>query len=141
MSNSIPEMLRYNAEFFHGHLGPFLVLGLKAGLEANKILGRNPLETRAIVETEIKPPCSCFIDGIQFTTGCTMGKANIELREKQCLSVVFFQNGSRLRLDLKSDVLERLKRITTRVESMRTALELSDQPIRALFVVDSKKQE
>lgn len=25
---------------FHGHLGPYLVLGLKAGLYANQILGR-----------------------------------------------------------------------------------------------------
>ena len=141
MFNSIPERLRYNAEVFHGHLGPFLVLGLKAGLVANKILGRNPFETRAIVETELKPPCSCFIDGIQFSTGCTMGKANIELREKQCLSVVFVKNGGSLRLELKRDILDKLKRITVHEEIRRMALDLSEQPVKELFIIDSKKTE
>ncbi|GAH35171.1 unnamed protein product, partial [marine sediment metagenome] len=32
---------------FHGHLGPYLVLGLRAGLFANQIFGRDPMKTEA----------------------------------------------------------------------------------------------
>lgn len=37
---------------FHGHLGPFLLLGLKAGLFANEVLGKDYFKTEAIIEAE-----------------------------------------------------------------------------------------
>ena len=41
---------------FHGHLGPYLVLGLKAGLYANQTLGRDPMKTEAFIKTKATPP-------------------------------------------------------------------------------------
>jgi len=61
---------------FHGHLGPYLVLGLKAGLFANQIFGRKPMKTEAFIKTKTTPPQSCFADGVQFSTGCTLGKGD-----------------------------------------------------------------
>lgn len=68
--------LRRAAEF-HGHLGPWLVLGLRAGIEARRRLRATPFELQCRVYCRERPPHSCFIDGIQLGSGCTMGKANI----------------------------------------------------------------
>ena len=87
----VTEEIVDGAVRFHGHLGPFPILGLKAGLFANEVLGKDYLQTTVIVETESTPPCLCFLDGIQFVTGTTMGKGNIELRRGNALRAIFFQ--------------------------------------------------
>jgi len=136
MSSSIPDRLLDEAVRFHGHLGAFLVLGLKAGLYANEFLGKDYFATRAVVETELVPPGSCFVDGVQLATGCTMGKGNIELRQGGSLSVTFMKKGKEIRLWLRDDVLERLKRISSKARSREAALALVDQPIQELFHVE-----
>lgn len=133
MSSSVPKRLLDEAVRFHGHLGAFLVLGLKAGLRANEVLGKDYFGTRAVVETELVPPGSCFVDGVQLATGCTMGKGNIELRKGDSLSVTFMKKGKGIRLWLRDDVLERLKRISSKERSREAALALVDQPIQDLF--------
>ncbi|MCX7919270.1 MAG: formylmethanofuran dehydrogenase subunit E family protein [bacterium] len=63
---------------FHGHLGPYLVLGYRMGAiglretNAKKYFGVN-----IAVHCPNKPPVRCLIDGLQFATGATYGKANI----------------------------------------------------------------
>ncbi len=65
---------------FHGHLGPFLVLGLRMGLLALRELDcRGHFDLEAQVEMGTTPPLSCMIDGIQVATGCTLGKGNIRV--------------------------------------------------------------
>ncbi len=78
MSYGAADLLKA-ASYFHGHTGPFLVLGLKAGELSNRMLGRDPFKTSVDVYSSPKPPQSCMIDGIQFSTGCTMGKGNISI--------------------------------------------------------------
>lgn len=66
------------AAAFHGHLGPYLVLGLKAGEFAIKKLGCTKyfgLEVKVFGAQE--KPKSCLIDGLQLSTGATFGKGNI----------------------------------------------------------------
>jgi hypothetical protein len=58
------EKLLMRAVEFHGHLGPYLVLGLRAGLYANQVLGKDPMETEARIKTKTSPPESCFADGV-----------------------------------------------------------------------------
>jgi formylmethanofuran dehydrogenase subunit E len=62
---------------FHGHIGPFLAVGLKMGLLANERIGRDPMGMKATVLVQDRPPRSCVLDGIQYSTGCTLGKYNI----------------------------------------------------------------
>jgi len=93
---------------FHGHLGPYLVLGLKAGLYANQILGRDPMKTEAFIETKVTPPESCFADGVQFSTGCTFGKGNIHLKDGEDLQVTFKRNDQKLLLKLKKQIIEEI---------------------------------
>ena len=79
-------------ENFHGHLGPFVVLGYRMGLIANKKFGNNPFEKKAIVYTGTTPPISCIVDGIQMSSGCTLGKGNIKTIDKSEAKAEFFSN-------------------------------------------------
>ena len=92
---------------FHGHLGPYLIIGFKMGELSNEILGKetgagsgHPLK-KAIVKTGTKPPMSCIIDGIQYISGCTLGKGNIEIINSQKPEVTFIMNDKELTISLK----------------------------------------
>jgi len=104
----IPNHVLELAIGFHGHLGPFLILGLRAGLFANQVLGKDCFNTEAVVETDLKPPCSCFVDGVQVATGCTMGKRNIELIKGSGLSATFTKGERKIRIELKRNLLIQL---------------------------------
>jgi formylmethanofuran dehydrogenase subunit E len=65
---------------FHGHLGPFLVIGVRMGVTARRILAflgneRNGLHVT--VRVPLITPYSCVLDGIQSTTQCTIGNGRL----------------------------------------------------------------
>ena len=136
-SNITEELLKEGVKF-HGHLGPFLILGLKAGLFANKILGKDCFEVYTTVETEPSPPFSCVLDGIQVATGCTMGKRNIELKSGKHLSITFTRGEKRLKISLKDEVLNDLKNMNSREESEKKAKILINQPFHKLFNIEEQ---
>ena len=121
---------------FHGHLGPFLVLGVKAGLLANSVLGKDCFKTEAVVTTYPHPPNSCFVDGIQFVTGCTMGKLNIKLRRGKGTSVLFTKEGRRLRLKVKDRTLESISKIKSERESGKESVRLMNVSSSELFDIE-----
>ena len=105
-------------EQFHGHLGPYAVIGYRMGLIANKKLGSDPFIKKAVVWTGSKPPLSCIIDGIQISSGCTYGKGNITIKNEGIAKAEFSTNdGKHMGIMLRSDVR---KEIDTKVteESM-----------------------
>jgi len=96
---------------FHGHIGPFLAIGLRMGLLANEILGRSPFDTRADITVRPEPPRSCLVDGVQYVTGCTMGKGNIVIKPHPSLVRARFTQGKRvLVVGLKPAFLRRMGR-------------------------------
>ena len=96
-------------EKFHGHLGPYVVIGYRMGLISNKILGENPFSKNAIVKTGINPPISCIIDGIQMSSGCTLGKGNIKVNDNNIAKAVFTNNnGEKVEISLKSYIREEI---------------------------------
>jgi len=119
---------------FHGHLGPYLILGLKAGLFVNETFGKDCFKTRAIIETIGETPYLCFVDGIQISTGCTMGKGNIELIEGDGISAEFQRDKKNLKIILRKEVFERLLNIQ-KGEEEKIAQGLSKKPIQELFEV------
>lgn len=134
--DAITEDLLRDAVRFHGHLGPFLALGLKAGLFANEVLGKDCFKTRAIVETEPKPPYSCFVDGVQVATGCTMGKRNIKIKRGKSLSLIIIKDDKSVKMSLKEEVLESLKNMSFREAAEKKALEIINKPISDLFDIN-----
>lgn len=95
--------------YFHGHLGPFLIAGIRMGLFALEIL-RSPgyFDLQAELETGTDPPLSCLTDGIQIGSGCTLGKGNIRVFEK-CRPRVHFSNkaGARVTIELRPEIHRR----------------------------------
>jgi formylmethanofuran dehydrogenase subunit E len=65
---------------------------------------------RARVESQAEPPMRCVLDGIQFSSGCTMGKGNIGLESATDPAVTFEKEGRRLRIALKPGWRERIDR-------------------------------
>lgn len=124
---------------FHGHLGPFLVLGLKAGLLVNSLFGKDCFKTKAIVTSEPSPPSSCFVDGVQFVTGCTMGKRNIELRKGRDVSVLFLKENKGLRLRVKKEIFDCIRSISSEKTSEEASLSLLNKSANELFEVEKWK--
>lgn len=97
---------------FHGHLGPYLVLGLLMGGYALKQIKAKPhfgLEVKVWGAKD--KPKSCLIDGLQLSTGCTYGKGNIHKYNGKAIKVSFLNRDSRekLHLSLRERTIERLE--------------------------------
>ena len=91
---------------FHGHLGPYVVVGYRMGQVANREISEDPFEKEAVAFTGRNPPVSCIVDGVQFSSGCTLGKGNVEIDGDQEPSVEFSGNGTSLKTTLKKEVRE-----------------------------------
>jgi formylmethanofuran dehydrogenase subunit E len=142
------EEVEHSEEFllsaikFHGHLGPYLVLGLRAGLYANKVLGKDPMETEAIIKTKTTPPESCFVDGVQLSTGCTYGKRNISLEEGEGLQVTFKKNDQKLALKLKVEVIEEMNSLPSEEKAWEDlAQDLYKREIAEIFEIVQKTKD
>lgn len=92
----------------HGHFGPYLNLGIKMGLLALELLevkGYFDLSTE--VELEYRTPMSCLIDGLQISTGCTMGKGNIKVKNNPgIIKALFKSNYKALLITLKPEIIK-----------------------------------
>lgn len=114
---------------FHGHLGPFLVCGLRMGLLTLRELdSRGHFDLRAHVETGTTPPLSCLIDGIQVATGCTLGKGNIEVLHRNKARATFSKGERRLLVDLRPEVLELVEEGDAEALARRV-MELEDEEL------------
>ena len=68
---------------FHGHLGPWLTVGALVGQDALRRLatrGHWQIEVVCYLPPDKQCPApTCMLDGLQATTGATMGKCNLRL--------------------------------------------------------------
>jgi len=82
-----------DAEKLHGHLGPFLVIGVRMGKIAERILNTNIGENKLQVTAKIPllTPLSCILDGIQATTKCTIGNQKLRMENSQKEITVRFE--------------------------------------------------
>jgi formylmethanofuran dehydrogenase subunit E len=104
-----PELYDHAIEF-HGHGGPFMVIGLRMGLEALRILdARGWFEIKCTAMLRWMPPDSCVIDGIQVATGCTMGKHNIDVIEREGVAAIFKAGEKTLTISLRSTILAKVR--------------------------------
>lgn len=92
---------------FHGHLGVYVTLGLRMGAIGRRHLGHYKGLTAA-VRADAKPPMRCVLDGVQFSSGCTIGKGNISFRPGSNPEVVFAKEGQTLRVALRPGWREKI---------------------------------
>jgi formylmethanofuran dehydrogenase subunit E len=94
---------------FHGHVGPYAIIGYKMGLIANKNLGADPFCKKVVVWTDTNPPLSCVIDGIQLSSGCTLGKGSITIEKGEIPKALFEgNNGKQIQITLKTNVKDEI---------------------------------
>lgn len=125
---------------FHGHLGPYVVLGFRAGQIANRELSDDPFGKRAHTMTGFKPPISCFTDGVQLGSCCTLGKGNISV-SGECEARVRFElkDCSRsIEIFLTKETLARIDAAKGWDESEQLACQMLEDPESSLFVVKKR---
>jgi formylmethanofuran dehydrogenase subunit E len=138
-STRFSRNLLKTATDFHGHLGPYLVLGLRMGLIANKTLQPRRLhDISATVWTKQSPPESCLLDGIQVSSGCTFGKTNLRTRSGSRIQARFRKGNRSLLIRPTEETVKLLRSTTgrrTEKEVENLAVSLGSMPDRALFFV------
>jgi formylmethanofuran dehydrogenase subunit E len=122
---------------FHGHLGPYIVLGYRIGRYSLNILKADPFNLKAQVFCSGITPQSCLADGVQLGSGCTLGKGNIEIIKSDTLSCIFYNEGKEIRITPKP--LKTLNQSDPDYELNieRYAESLYNLPDEDLFRVDS----
>ena len=124
------------AEGFHGHLGPYLVLGLLAGeIALKKLRCRKYFCLKVRVWGATKKPKSCLIDGLQLSTGSTYGKGNIRQLNGSAIKVGFCNRTYRKKiiLELKDDLIRKLNKTNTHKDSELLAKKLYKTEHTKLF--------
>ncbi|MCX8206887.1 MAG: formylmethanofuran dehydrogenase subunit E family protein [Methanothrix sp.] len=129
---SLDNMIERGSEF-HGHLGPFLVLGIRMGLAALRELGSHGhRDISAVVRSGSMPPVSCMADGIQISTGCTLGKGNISVVQDGVPEVTFHSNGRSVSFRVRRSIVERISELS-HDELEDFSWELSRMPLNSII--------
>lgn len=116
---------------FHGHLGPNVIYGYRMGIIARP---DGHKDAKANVYCGGVPPMSCLIDGIQMTSGCTMGKGNIEIAGEGELKAVFeYKDGRKLIIKVRDDVYRRFQEGLTHDNEDERSEEIFGLPDEVLF--------
>jgi len=94
---------------FHGHLGPYAVIGYRMGKIACRVLNNDPFSKSVTVMTGTQPPISCIVDGVQVGSGCTLGKGNIKIQnKKQPIAIFKDKNGKQIKITLKNHIQDEI---------------------------------
>jgi len=131
------------AQDFHGHLGPFLVMGVRMGLAAVKYFGESSC-LKVWVKVPLSPPFSCVIDGIQASTKCTVGNRKLSFKNSsRTISGLFTAHDAPKALNVRvlpeaiDDLTEKL---SSGVSVEKLAWDTACLPIDRLFVVEKRNR-
>jgi len=125
---------------FHGHLGPYLVLGLLAGeLALKKLRYKKYFGLDVKIWGANKRPKSCLIDGLQLSTGATYGKGNIRKLNSKIIKIVARgkRENNRLVIKFREELIKELKAAKTHRDSEILANKLYKTNPSELFLTES----
>jgi formylmethanofuran dehydrogenase subunit E len=144
ISEELTSLIK-KAAGFHGHLGPFLVIGVRIGSLTEKILNVNAEESTKLRVTARLPlltPFSCIIDGIQATTQCTVGNQKLRIENSQAKIIVYSeqQNSDKaLRIHVNPKIIGELKdRYSEGASNEELAQEIASMPESQLFIMEKR---
>ena len=125
---------------FHGHLGPYAVIGWKAGLLAGEILGsENGIKGVDATVYTGRTPYSCMVDGLQLSSNCTYGKRNIKIVDKNLLRLEFKTKKDSVILNVRDDIKEYLDKNMTKRNEEKLAYDVLIMPNKDVFDISIKK--
>jgi hypothetical protein len=119
---------------FHGHLGPYAVLGYRMGLTARR---RFPLRIYARVHSGTKRPLSCLADGVQMSSCCTLGKSNITVLEDAEARVEFSDGSEHLEMTALPEVVNDISSRCDHHNEEEMAMQLYSMSDEELWTVRS----
>jgi len=95
---------------FHRHLGIFSLIGAKMGIRAREIL-EAPFDTLEVVSLAgNSPPLSCMNDGLQVSTGASLGRGTIKISDGSPQpAAIFIYKNQELTLRIKKELLNRIR--------------------------------
>ena len=139
----LTNLIEKGAEF-HGHLGPFLVLGIRTSLiglrelDASRKFGQLSVTARL----KLSVPFSCLIDGIQVVTRCTVGNRMLKLEESQRGMVVHFRlrnSDKALTVHVNHGAVEYLmNKFSEGVSNEELAWKIASLPEGQLFMIEKQ---
>lgn len=96
---------------FHRHLGIYSILGAKMGLAAREYFHVGLDELTVLSHAGLQPPISCLNDGLQVSTGATLGHGTIRVADTDLPrpSAQFTHNDQTITLTLKQTFWEQIK--------------------------------
>ncbi|MGB9756676.1 MAG: formylmethanofuran dehydrogenase subunit E family protein [Candidatus Bathyarchaeales archaeon] len=119
----------------HGHFGPFLVLGVRMGETAKKILKTANLKVTA--KLPLSTPFSCVLDGIQVATQCTIGNQKLKIENSSkgiCVDFQCVNTGKKLAITINSQITKTLmKKFSEGASNEELAWEIATTPEKTKF--------
>ncbi|MEM2318727.1 MAG: formylmethanofuran dehydrogenase subunit E family protein [Candidatus Bathyarchaeia archaeon] len=129
-----------NAENLHGHLGPFLVIGVKMAKLAMKELNASEnkvLSMQIFAKLPLITPFSCVLDGIQATTHCTVGNRKLRVKSSDNDITVTFKLKSQdktVKIRVKPQLVEELmSQLSKGIPNEKLAWMIAAKPEGELF--------
>jgi formylmethanofuran dehydrogenase subunit E len=127
---------------FHGHLGPYLVLGLICGEVLLKAAcAKKHFGIKVLVSGAAHKPKSCIIDGLQLSTGATFGKGNIFKHAGQTVRIKLrnLENGKEAQILFKPALKQRLNSLGSHRDSEAFARKILKMNRSDLFALKIKE--
>jgi formylmethanofuran dehydrogenase subunit E len=129
----------------HGHLGPFLVMGVRMGAVAKRVFNqdvRDSFRFRVAAKVPLVIPFSCTIDGIQVATQCTLGnqRLRVENAQKQIFASFRAENSDQaVRISVNPRVIRELvRKMSAGVGNDELAEEIAAMPETQLFKIEKE---
>ncbi len=96
----------------HGHTGIYSIIGAKMGIRAMEYFNIGINNLKIISFAGRKPPLSCFNDGLQISTGSTIGQGLITISDtiSKIPEATFEFNGHKVRFSVKPRIAEQMKK-------------------------------
>ena len=111
VSPELKSLLEKAAEF-HGHLGPFLAIGVRIGLVGLRKIGPHTWDQLNVsLSLPLHVPFSCIIDGLQVTTHCTVGNQKLALEDSSSIQARFKRTSDSMEVivALRESMFEEMK--------------------------------
>jgi formylmethanofuran dehydrogenase subunit E len=130
------------AEKLHGHLGPFLVIGVRMGETVKQVLSiKESGKLQAEATVPLLTPFSCVLDGIQATTSCTIGNQKLRIKNsKEEISASFTLDSAKaIKISVKPEIVKNLmNEISEGVSNEELARKIAKKPEDQLFTVEKQ---
>jgi formylmethanofuran dehydrogenase subunit E len=129
----------------HGHLGPFLVVGVRMGSVAKRVFNQgsgNCVRFQVTAKVPLVVPFSCAIDGIQAATHCTLGNQRLRLENTQKQIFASFRaedSDHQVRISVNPRVIrELMRKMSAGIGNDELAREIAGMPERQLFTIEEE---